>query len=36
MLTLPGMRRALQRLLMPLAKFDCAYCRSLGPRPQKE
>ena len=35
-LTLPGIRRALQRLLMPLAKLDCPYCRSQGSRPQKE
>jgi hypothetical protein len=27
-LTLPGIRRALQHLLAPLAKPDCAYCRS--------
>src|SRR5262249_32722909 len=27
-LTLPGIRRALQRLLLPLAKPDCDYCRS--------
>jgi SRSO17 transposase len=25
-LTLPGIRRALQHLLMPLAKLDCTYC----------
>ena len=25
-LTLPGIRRALQRLLLPLAKPDCTYC----------
>lgn len=36
MLTLPGIRRALQRLLIPLAKFDCAYCHSQVSRPQKE
>lgn len=28
MLTLPAIRRALQRLLLPLAKPDCPYCRS--------
>jgi SRSO17 transposase len=27
-LTLPGIRRALQALLLPLAKPDCSYCRS--------
>ncbi|WP_168218710.1 hypothetical protein [Limnoglobus roseus] len=25
--TVPGIRRALQRLLVPLAKFDCSYYR---------
>ena len=28
-LTLPGLRRALQHLLAPLAKSDCPYCRAL-------
>jgi hypothetical protein len=34
MLTLPAIRRALQHLLQPLAKPDCAYCRAqvLPPR----
>jgi len=27
-LTLPAVRRALQRLLAPLAKPDCLYCRA--------
>jgi SRSO17 transposase len=27
-LTLPGIRRALQTLLLPIAKSDCLYCRS--------
>ena len=27
-LTLPGIRRALQHLLLPLAKHDCTYCRA--------
>src|SRR5205085_1617085 len=27
-LTLPAVRRALQRLLLPVAKPDCPYCRS--------
>jgi hypothetical protein len=27
-LTLPAVRRALQRLLRPVAKPDCHYCRS--------
>ena len=27
-ITLPAIRRALQRLLLPLAKPDCPYCRS--------
>jgi hypothetical protein len=35
-LTLPGIRRALQRLLWPLAKPDCAYCRSQTLHPRKE
>jgi hypothetical protein len=33
MLTLPAVRRALQRLLAPLAKPDCPYCRSHLNRP---
>jgi hypothetical protein len=27
-LTLPAVRRALQRMLRPVAKPDCPYCRS--------
>ena len=27
MITLPAMRRALQRLLAPLCLHDCPYCR---------
>ncbi len=36
MLTLPGIRRALQHLLVPLAKPDCVYCRTQCSHPQKE
>ena len=36
MLTLPGIRRALQHLLLPIAKSDCAYCRSQHLHPRKE
>ena len=35
-LTLPGVRRALQHLLMPLAKPDCTYCRTPRSPPRKE
>jgi hypothetical protein len=35
-LTLPGIRRALQHLLLPLAKPDRAYCRSPHMHPQNE
>ena len=31
--TLPGIRRALQHLLLPLAKTDCDYCRSQRSHP---
>ena len=27
MITLPAIRRALQRLLAPVSRHDCAYCR---------
>ena len=27
MITVPAIRRALQRLLVPVSKADCAYCR---------
>jgi hypothetical protein len=26
-ITLPAIRRALQRLLAPVSRHDCAYCR---------
>jgi hypothetical protein len=32
-LTLPGIRRALQQLLLPLARPDCTYCCSQRLRP---
>ena len=27
MITLPAIRRALQRLLAPVSRHDCVYCR---------
>ena len=27
MITLPAIRRALQRLLAPVSRHDCGYCR---------
>src|SRR4051794_33589983 len=31
-LTLPAVRRALQRLLLPACHLDCPYCRALAHR----
>ena len=31
MITLPGVRRTLQRLLAPICRHDCPYCRAADP-----
>ena len=35
MITLPAIRRALQRLLAPVCRHDCDYCRSRDAPPKK-
>ncbi len=36
MITLPSVRRALQKLLTPVCRHDCDYCRGRAAAPPKQ